>query len=258
MLCLPLTTQAKLIGVLFLENNLAPRVFAPARTAVLKVLACQAAISLDNSRFTDLAEREARIRRLVDANIIGICIWELEGRILDANDAFLSMVGYDREDLAAGRVRWTDSTPSEWHERDGRAVLEVKATGSVQPYEKEFIRKDGSRVSALIGAALFLESGSQGVAFVLDLTEQKRAEAEIRALKDQLYRENLVLRDEVVRTSMFEEIVGTSPALQPVLGRVAKVAEPTPRCSLLARLAQARNSSPAPSIGGRRAARGPS
>ena len=224
-LCLPLSNQAKLIGVLYLENNLAPRVFAPARISVLKLLASQAAISLENTRlYRDLGEREAKIRRLAEANIIGICMWELEGRILEANDAFLGMVGYDRDDLAAGRVRWTDLTPPEWQERDDRAVVDVKATGSVQPYEKEFVQKGGGRVPVLIGAALFQEGGNEGVAFVLDLTEQKRAEAEIRALKDQLYKENLVLRDEVDRTSMFEEIVGTSPALQPVLARVAKVA----------------------------------
>src|SRR4029079_9002276 len=113
--CLPLTNQAKLIGVLYLENHLAPRVFAPARTAVLKLLASQAAISLESSRlYRDLAEREWRIRRLVDANIVGICLWDLGGQILEANDAFLSTVGYDREDLIAGSVRWTDLTPAEW------------------------------------------------------------------------------------------------------------------------------------------------
>ena len=139
-LCLPLLNQAKLIGVLYLENNLAPRVFAPARIAVLKLLASQAAISLENTRlYRDLAEREARIRRLVDANIIGIFIWDLDGRILDANDAFLRMVGYDREDLASGRVRWTDLTPPEWHERDMRDVAELKATGMCQPFEKEYL-----------------------------------------------------------------------------------------------------------------------
>ena len=116
-LCLPLITQAKLIGVLYLENNLAPRVFAPARIAVLKLLASQAAIALENTRlYRDLAEREAKIRRLVDANIIGIFIWELDGRIIEANEAFLRMVGYDRTDLAAGRLRWTDLTPPEWRD----------------------------------------------------------------------------------------------------------------------------------------------
>ena len=75
LLCLPLITQAKLIGVLYLENNLAPRVFVPARTAVLKLLASQAAIALEIARLhSDLAEREARIRRLVEANIIAMFV----------------------------------------------------------------------------------------------------------------------------------------------------------------------------------------
>src|SRR5208282_2628279 len=94
-LCLPLLNQAKLIGVLYLENNLAPRVFAPDRTVVLKLLASQAAISLENTRlYRELAGREAKIRRLVEADIIGVFIWNFEGEILEANDAFLKMVGY--------------------------------------------------------------------------------------------------------------------------------------------------------------------
>src|SRR5262249_46136276 len=123
-----------------------------------------------------------------------------------------------------GTVRWTELTPTEWRERDEDAMAEVKATSTVQPYEKELFRKDGSRVPVLAGGALFDEGGREGVAFVLDLSQQKRAEAEIRALKEQLYKENLVLRDEVDRTSMFEEIGGTSRALQPVLDRVSRVA----------------------------------
>src|SRR4029077_13829668 len=99
-LCLPLINRAKLIGVLYLENNLTAHVFNPRRIAVLKLLASQAAISLENTRlYHDLEEREAKIRRLVDANIIGICIFNLEGKIIEANDAFLHMVEYGREDL---------------------------------------------------------------------------------------------------------------------------------------------------------------
>ena len=87
-LCLPLINQGNLIGVLYLENNLAPRVFAPARIAVLKLLASQAAMSLENTRlYRDLAKREAKIRRLVDADIVGIIIWDIDGTILEANDA---------------------------------------------------------------------------------------------------------------------------------------------------------------------------
>ena len=102
-LCLPILKQTRLLGMLYLENNLTIGAFTPARMAVLKLLASEAAISMENARlYRDLAEREARIRRLVDANIIGIFFWDLKGRILEANDAFLLMVGYDREDLASG------------------------------------------------------------------------------------------------------------------------------------------------------------
>jgi transcriptional regulator with GAF, ATPase, and Fis domain len=134
------------------------------------------------------------------------------------------MVQYDNEDVVAGRVRWWDMTPADWREGAQRALAEVIRNGTVQPFESEFFRKDGSRVPVLIGATLFQEGGNDGVAFVLDLSQQKRAEAEIRALKDQLYKENLALRDEVDRTSMFDEIVGTSNPLKAVLSRIAKVA----------------------------------
>src|SRR5262249_25125250 len=155
-LCLPLINQGKLIGILYLENNLTPRVFTSERITVLKVLASQAAISLENTRlYRDLEDREAKIRRLVDANIIGIFVADLEGRVLEANDTFLRMLGYDHDDLISGRVRWTDLTPPEWHERDTQTLAELKSTGTVQSFEKEYFRKDGSRVPVLIGGALF-------------------------------------------------------------------------------------------------------
>jgi PAS domain S-box-containing protein len=124
----------------------------------------------------EIEEREAKIRRLVDANIIGIIIWDLEGRILEANDAFLRMGGYDREDLISGRLNRTDLTPPEWRERDARTDAELTMIGSVQPFEKEYFRKDGGRVPVLIGLAAFGEERDQGVAFVLNLTERKCAE----------------------------------------------------------------------------------
>jgi PAS domain S-box-containing protein len=224
-LCLPLLKQTRLIGLLYLENNLTPHAFTPARMAVLKLLASEAAISMENTRlYGDLQEREARVRRLVDSNIVGVMIWNLDGRVLEANDAFLGMLQYGREDFAADSVRWTDLTPAEWREKDERAIADLKATGKVQPYEKEFFRRDGTRVPVLTGGALIDGKGNDGVAFALDLSEQKRAEAEIRTLRDQLYRENLALRDEVARTSMFDEIVGASNPLKAVLSRIAKVA----------------------------------
>ena len=186
-LCLPLIKQAKLIGLLYLENNLTPNVFTPTRIAVLKLLASQAAVSLENTRlYRDLEEREARIGRLFDANIVGIFICNLEGEIIEANEAFLHMVQYSREDLISGRVHWTDLTPAEWRDRTERAVAEVKATGTVQPYEKEYLRKDGSRVPVMVGSTIFEGSGNEGVAFVLDLSEQKRAEEALQKAQTEL------------------------------------------------------------------------
>ncbi len=138
----------------------------------------------------DLEARDKRIRRLVDANIIGIIIWDIEGRILEANDAFLRMTLYDRDDLASGRLDRRDLTPAEWRDRDERTVAELKTIGTVQPFEKEYFRKDGSRLPVLSGGALFEASGNQGVSFVLDLTERKRAEAEARE-SERRYRETL-------------------------------------------------------------------
>ena len=130
--------------------------------------------------YRDIEEREARIRRLIDSDIIGIVIWDLDGRLIDANNAFLRMVQYEREDVNAG-LRWFDMTPPEWQEVHARdEAEELRTTGKMQAREKEFFRKDGSRVPVLIGAACFEGRSRQGVAYILDLTEQKRAEAALR------------------------------------------------------------------------------
>jgi PAS domain S-box-containing protein len=180
-LCVPLINQAKLMGLLYLENNLAPYVFTPARLTVLKLIASQAAISLDNTRlYRDLEKREAKIRRLVDANIMGVFIWNFEGHIIEANEAFLHMIRYSPAELVQGRLSWRELTPPEWRDPTERAVVQLKATGILQPYEKEYFRSDGSRVPVLVGSAVFEEGQDEGVAFVLDLSEQKRAEEAFR------------------------------------------------------------------------------
>ena len=188
-LCLPLVNQAKLVGVLYLENNLAPGVFRPARIAVLKLLASQAAIAIENTRlYRELSDREAKIRRLVDANIIGIFSFRLASDgpdaddpvVFEANDAFLRMLGYAREDLTSGGLRRSDLTPREWFERDLRTTLELRQSGISLPFEKEYFRKDGSRAPVLVGFTCFDETRTQGLGFVLDLTERKRAEEALR------------------------------------------------------------------------------
>jgi PAS domain S-box-containing protein len=135
---------------------------------------------------SQLEQHEAKIRRLVDANIIGIFVWDFEGRVLEANDEFLRMVNYDREDLVSGRIRWADLTPPDWRDRNNARIEQQKSGGRFEPFEKEYTRKDGSRVPVLIGGATFEEGGNQGVAFVLDLTERKRAEDALRERQAQL------------------------------------------------------------------------
>lgn len=128
---------------------------------------------------------EAKVQRLVNANVIGIVIFDLAGAITEANEKFLQIVQYSREDLVTGRVRWADLTPAEWSDRDERAIGELKRTGVFQPYEKEYFRKNGSRVPVLAGGALFEGGGDEGVAFVLDLSEQKQAVETLRRVEEQ-------------------------------------------------------------------------
>ena len=131
---------------------------------------------------TDITERktsEDMVRRLVEAGILGIFFANVEGQIVEANQAFLQLLQYGRQDLVSGRLRWADLTPAEWRERDERSLREFLATGVFQAYEKEYFRKDGSRVPVLVGGARF-RSANEGVVFVLDLSEQKRAEEALR------------------------------------------------------------------------------
>jgi PAS domain S-box-containing protein len=180
-LCLPLLNRGKLIGLLYLENSFAAGVFTPARITFLKLLASQVASSHENARLRgELTESEAKFRRLLDSNIVGISVWDLDGRVLEANEAFLRIVGYERGDLTSGRLRWTDFASSQGPDRDRQEMLALLQGGeSLPPFEWEFIRKDGSRVPVVTGAAL-LEGKNQGIGFALDLTARKHVEQALR------------------------------------------------------------------------------
>src|ERR1700754_515634 len=153
---------------------------------LVEVVATQIDVTERKRAEEALRESEAKIRRLVDSNIIGIFVWDFDGRILEANDEFLRMVSYGREDLVSGRIRWAELTPPDWRERNNARIEREKNSGRFEPFEKEFTRKDGSRVPILIGGATFEAGGSQGVAFVLDLTERKCAEQALREREAQL------------------------------------------------------------------------
>jgi hypothetical protein len=121
-------------------------------------------------------ESEARSRRLVESNIIGIMIADVRGNFIQVNEAFLSTVGYSKVGFFESNLRWTDMTPPEYRILDDRALERVRETGTCQPFEKEFIAADGRRVSVLVGMALLEETRDRFVAFVLDITERKQLE----------------------------------------------------------------------------------
>jgi PAS domain S-box-containing protein len=128
-----------------------------------------------------LRTSEQRFRRLFEANILGIAFSDFSGQKIEANDAFLELIGYTREDLQAGRVRWNLMTPPEYRHLDAHAEAELKAHGVCTPFEKEYLRKDGRRVPVLIGVARLEDTPEQCVGFALDLSECRRLEAQLHA-----------------------------------------------------------------------------
>jgi PAS domain S-box-containing protein len=129
---------------------------------------------------TEPKKVEARFRRLVDSNAQGVFFWNRKGEITEANEVFLKLMGYTREDLLAGHIGWVAMTPPEYADLDRRALEQVAADGACVPYEKEFICKNGARVPILLGATNFEDDPDEGVCFVLDLTERKKLEQQFR------------------------------------------------------------------------------
>ena len=126
---------------------------------------------------------EARFRRLTESGVMGVVVADTTGKIHEANDAFLKIVGYTREDLRAGTLGSSQLNPPERSDAEEAARRQLMTQGVAQPWEKEFLRKDGSRVSVLIGVTMLDPPDCLNI--ILDLTEQKRAEAAIRSLREQ-------------------------------------------------------------------------
>ncbi|HVJ92543.1 MAG TPA: ATP-binding protein, partial [Labilithrix sp.] len=181
-MCCPIVRRGEPVGVLHLENDLATHAFTPPRLVALEVIGAQAAISLEiaialreERRLRAAQERsEARFRRVSASNMIGIVFVDLSGRILDANDYVLDMLGYSRKCIETGSLRWDAITPPEYAASDARFVVALREGAAVPPFEKEYIRRDGSRVAVLIGVALLEEGSEEVVAFVIDITERRR------------------------------------------------------------------------------------
>jgi PAS domain S-box-containing protein len=123
-------------------------------------------------------DSEARFSRLAESGIIGTIVADLDGAVVDANDAFLQMVGYTREDLRSGRIRCPEMTPPAYLEASERSQEALRTHGVCTPFEQEYIRKDGSRAQILLGSAMLTESTV--ISFVLNITERKQAEQKLQ------------------------------------------------------------------------------
>jgi hypothetical protein len=121
-----------------------------------------------------------RLRRFIDANVIGVVIAAADGRIIETNDYYLELIGYSREEFDRGEVDWRRITPREWLPADEQAISELRQKGRCAPYEKEYLRRDGRRVPVLLADAMLPGPNEEIAAFALDLSERKRAEAALR------------------------------------------------------------------------------
>jgi two-component system, cell cycle sensor histidine kinase and response regulator CckA len=150
--------------------RLAPAVDREVREANARDVLRHATAQLDLS--------ETRFARLSESGIIGIVVADVMGNVHEANDAYLAMIGYTRDEVLSGAVRWADMTPAEWQRADDAAIAELQARGVAHAWEKELMRKDGTRVPVLIGVAML--AAPNCICFIADLTERKRAEGALR------------------------------------------------------------------------------
>lgn len=164
-----------------------------------------------------LRASESRFRHVYESSMLGILFWNLDGTIHDANDAFLEMIGYTREDLRNG-INWHTLTPPQWRESDERAVAEIRATGRCTPFEKEYTRKDGSKVTVFLGATLLPGETGSGVSWIADMTDRRRAEIAMR-VSEERFRALIENASDII-TVIDEDgvILYESPTVERILG----------------------------------------
>ncbi|WP_392532675.1 PAS domain S-box protein [Nostoc sp. C117] len=201
------TLQGEHLNILFTIT------FPPSNAKFDSVLVSMMNITARKQAEAAVQASEERLRSFVEANVVGILFGDVEGGISEANDEFLRIVGYTQEDVQTGGLRWSDITPPEYLYLDELAIAEAKAKGACIPYEKEYIRKDDSRVPIVVGYSLLGESRHKLVAFILDISEQQAA------LRDRQQIEKALHQSE----ERFQTFMHNSPAaawITDVTGRV--------------------------------------
>jgi PAS domain S-box-containing protein len=183
-------------------------------------------------------ESEKYLRRFYESGLVGVIFWNMNGQIVDANDKFLNLLGYSREELEAGKIDWINMTPPEFRPLDEASVAELKEVGVNKiPFEKEYFRKDGSRMPILLAGAMLDEERFNGVAFIVDITEQKQmgnalkeSETKYRMLFDNaqigMYRTRLDSSAFLEVNDKFAEILGFSK--EELLGSAGRIRWATP------------------------------
>ena len=154
-----------------------------------------------------LRRSEDRYRHIRDSNMIGIACWNPAGTIVDANDAYLKMVGCTRQDLQSGKMRWSDVIPAECARSDRKRIRQMSSGGVSTPFETEYIRRDGTRVSMLIGVAASQDTDEElGIAYIVDITERKQAEKDLREERRQIYHMERVQAMGEIASSLAHEV----------------------------------------------------
>jgi PAS domain S-box-containing protein len=195
-MALPLLCRGKVVGIANLMRGAAADPYTEDDLHLVERIADHAALAIANARSyaaerkareaaeraaNDLRKSESRFARLSDSGIIGIIVSDVGGHVSEINDALLGLLGYSRDDILSGRTVWKDLTPLGWHEVDAKAIEQLAVSGVGGLREKEYIRKDGTRVPVLIGSAM-LEGETETkecISFVLDLTERKAAQTAV-------------------------------------------------------------------------------
>jgi PAS domain S-box-containing protein len=142
-----------------------------------------------------MKESTRRYHLIYDSSMIGIAFWKEGGIITEANDAFLRMTGRTREDLQRDLISWSEMTPEEAAHLDLESIKQMQETGVCEPYEREYIRKDGTHVPILIGAAKFKGEEECGVTYVIDLSARRRVSQELKDRIEEIERLNTFMVD---------------------------------------------------------------
>ena len=173
-ICAPLPVHGRTPGVLTFVTSESGRHYAPGDLQYAKEIARRAAVAVENARlFKDVRESEERFRRLYDTNMVAIAFWSRRGYITEANEAFLELVGYTRQELPI-----QPSVP------DPDILRECVQNDVSAMREKDFLRRDGTRITVLVAAAVVSSSRHDCVAFLLDITDRKKLEKQFRGLAD--------------------------------------------------------------------------